>query len=52
MTIWVTDTGQEIELADNFNPEGLKAMGWKKKRGPKKQEATETPELNLGDVND
>ena len=51
MTIWVTDTGQELELPDNFNPEGLKAMGWKKKRGPKKQVA-ETPELELGASDD
>jgi len=38
MNIWVTPTGQEIELADNFKPKPLKALGWKKKPGPKPQE--------------
>ena len=37
MTIWVTNTGQEIELADDFKPKPLKALGWKKKPGPKAQ---------------
>ena len=44
MTIWVTNTGQEIELAEDFNPDGLKAMGWKKKRGPKKQDPVDVAE--------
>lgn len=46
MTIWVTDTGQEIELADDFKPKPLKALGWKKKPGPKAQPvvAAEAPQ--------
>ena len=51
MTIWITDAGFEKELPDDFNPENLKAMGWKKKRGPKKQEPV-TPELELGASDD
>lgn len=43
MTTWVTNHGQEMELPDDFEPSGLKAMGWKKKRGPKKQDPSPIP---------
>jgi hypothetical protein len=51
MAIWVTTTGQEMELPDDFNKEGLKALGWKKKRAPKRD--VEAPQLDaLQESND
>ena len=40
-TIWIKPCGNEIEMDGNFDPKALKALGWKKKPGPKKQEPVE-----------
>ena len=40
MTTWIKPSGSEIDMPDTFDSKALKALGWKKKPGPKKQ----TPE--------
>ena len=36
-TTWIRPSGTPIEIDDNFDAKALKALGWKKKPGPKKQ---------------
>lgn len=35
---WIKPSGNAIEVDSNFNVKALKALGWKKKPGPKKKE--------------
>ena len=42
-TIWIKPSKVEIEMPSTFNAKALKAIGWKKKPGPK---AAPQPDLN------
>jgi len=39
--IWVRPSGSDIEMDADFDVDGLKALGWKKKKGPKPKEETQ-----------
>ena len=38
---WIRPSGTPIEVDSSFDPKKAKALGWKKKPGPKKQEPVE-----------
>jgi hypothetical protein len=44
-TTWIRPSGTPIELDDKFDKKALKALGWKKKSGPKKQDPNESLSL-------
>jgi hypothetical protein len=52
MAIWIKPNGKEIETNDHKgNIEAAKALGWKKKKAPKKE--VEAPQLDaLQESND
>ena len=48
---WIKPSGSPIEIDENFDAKALKALGWKKKPGPKpiQKEEQKPIQTSLGD---